>query len=69
VLALRRDRTATVRQFLADLTDEQLEAYTEPVPEPGHPPPDSYPVRDCLQIVLSEEWHTPRFEESARTSL
>lgn len=56
VLALRADRMATVRRVLADLTDERLAADTEPVPEPGYPEQQSFPVRTCLQIVLNEEW-------------
>jgi uncharacterized damage-inducible protein DinB len=63
VLALRRDRMATVREVIEGLTDEQLAAETEPVTEPGYPEPERYPVRECLAIVLSEEWHHRRFAE------
>ena len=35
VLALRADRIATVRQVIADLTDEKLASMTEPVMDPG----------------------------------
>ena len=56
VLALRADRMATVRQLVAGLTDEQLAGMTEPVPEPGYPDSDSFPVRECLLTVLNEEW-------------
>jgi hypothetical protein len=47
---------ATVRQVLADLTDEKLGGQTEPVPEPGYPEPESFAVRRCLQAILNEEW-------------
>jgi DinB superfamily/Pentapeptide repeats (8 copies) len=63
VLALRADRMATVRRLLAALTDEQLAGMTEPVTEPGYPEPDSFPVRHCLQVVLSEEWAHRQFAE------
>jgi hypothetical protein len=63
VLALRADRMATVRRFVADLTDEQLASTTEPVLEPGYPEPESYPVRRCIGAVLSEEWEHRRFAE------
>jgi uncharacterized damage-inducible protein DinB len=63
VLALRRDRMATVRQVLDDLTPEQLAAHTVPVTEPGYPEPESFPVRECLLCILSEEWHHRRFAE------
>ena len=56
VLALRADRMATVRQVIADLTDERLAGLTEPVLEPGYPESESFPVRRCLQAILSEEW-------------
>jgi uncharacterized protein YjbI with pentapeptide repeats len=56
VLVLRADRMATVRQVLADLTDEKLAGTTRPVTEPGYPEGVSFPVRRCLQAVLSEEW-------------
>jgi hypothetical protein len=57
VLALRRDRMTTVRTVVDGLTDESLTAHTEPVDGVGWPPPESFPVRECLLIVLNEEWH------------
>jgi uncharacterized protein YjbI with pentapeptide repeats len=63
VLALRADRMATVRQVLASLTDEQLADRTEPVLEPGYPEPESFPVRRCLQAILSEEWQHRLYAE------
>ncbi|WP_163509430.1 DinB family protein [Fodinicola acaciae] len=63
VLALRADRMATVRQVLADLTDERLAGTTEPVLEPGYPASESYPVERCLRCILIEEWEHRRFAE------
>lgn len=63
VLSLRRDRMATVRTLIDGLTDESLAARTEPVEGPGWPPPESFPVRECLLIVLNEEWHHRQFTE------
>jgi uncharacterized protein YjbI with pentapeptide repeats len=63
VLALRRDRTGTVRTLLAGLTDEALASRTTPVDGPGWPPPRSFEVRKCLQVVLNEEWQHRRFAE------
>ena len=63
VLALRADRMATVRQALADLTDERLAGTTEPVPEPGYPESESFPVRRCLWAVLGEEWEHRLYAE------
>lgn len=45
VLALRLDRMATVRQVIADLTDEQRDGMTEPVMEPGYPESESFADR------------------------
>lgn len=63
VLALREDRMATVRQVIADLTDEQLAGTTEPVLEPGYPESESFPVRRCLGAVVSEEWEHRLYAE------
>jgi hypothetical protein len=56
VLVLRADRMTTVRQVIADLTDEKLAGMTEPVKEPGYPESTSFAVRRCLQAILNEEW-------------
>jgi len=63
VLVLRADRMATVRQVLNDLSDEGLAGTTEPVTAPGYPEPESFPVRRCLQAVLSEEWEHRLYAE------
>ena len=63
VLAIRADRMAKVRELIAGLTDERLGAMTEPVPGPGYPESESYPVRRCLGAILSEEWEHRRFAE------
>ena len=58
VLELRRDRQATVRRVLEQLTDEQLAGDTEPVAGPSWPPADRYPVAEVLGTILNEEsWH------------
>ncbi|HWG61871.1 MAG TPA: DinB family protein [Streptosporangiaceae bacterium] len=63
VLALRADRMATVRNVLADLTDEKLAGMTEPVVEPGYPQPESFAVRRCLHAILNEEWEHRLYAE------
>jgi DinB superfamily len=63
VLALRRDRMATVRQVIDGLSDESLDSNTTPVECPGWPPPRSFPVRECLLVVLSEEWEHRLYAE------
>ena len=56
VLVLLDDRRSMVRTFLATLTDAQLAGDTGFTLEPGYPEPVSYPVRRCLQAVVTEEW-------------
>jgi hypothetical protein len=63
VLQLRRARTTTVRDYLADLTDDTLNGETVPVIAPGWPPSVSFSVRECLRVVLNEEWEHRRYVE------
>ena len=63
VLALRRDRMATVRRFIDGLTEASLDARTVPVEGPGWPPPESFAVRRCLLVVLNEEWEHRLYAE------
>jgi uncharacterized protein YjbI with pentapeptide repeats len=63
VLTLRRARMATVREVIEHLTDESLAGHTEPVEAPGWPRPISYPVRECLLVILNEEWEHRLYAE------
>ena len=63
VLALRRDRTSTVRHVIDALTPASLEASTAPVDAPGWPPSRSFPVRECLLIIFNEEWQHRLYAE------
>jgi hypothetical protein len=56
VLELRRHRIATVRRVINSLDQAALDAHTDPVEGPGWPPARSFAVRECLLIVLNEEW-------------
>jgi uncharacterized damage-inducible protein DinB len=63
VLKLRRDRMSTVREVIDGLTDESLDGHTKPVEGPGWPESRSYPVRECLLIILNEEWEHRLYAE------
>lgn len=63
VLELRRDRMSTVRQVIDGLTEVSLDRHTEPVEGPGWPEPRSYLMRECLLVILSEEWEHRRYAE------
>ncbi len=57
VLLLRRRKQAEVRGVLEGLTDEQLASEVTPQGE-GWPPPRPFALKECLQVVLNEEyWH------------
>ena len=62
-LELRRGRMSTVRQVIGNLTGASLDAHTEPVEGPGWPRPRSYPVRECLLVILNEEWEHRLYAE------
>jgi hypothetical protein len=61
-LALRRRRHATVREIMATLTDEKL-AQTVTMTEPGHPREENMPIRECLHVLLNEEWEHRLYAE------
>jgi DinB superfamily/Pentapeptide repeats (8 copies) len=63
VLDVRRDRMTTVRRVVDELTEESLAADTVPVEGPGWPEPRAYPVRECLRVVLNEEWEHRLYAE------
>ncbi|WP_028050794.1 DinB family protein [Cellulomonas sp. URHD0024] len=57
VLEVRAGRVAMVRDFVATVTSEQLDA------ERANPHDPDYPetVRHCVQVILEEEWEHHRF--------
>ena len=68
VLAVRRERQATVRRVMASLTDERLASNVTRT-EPGWPQLTDFPVKQCLRIVLNEEWHHRLYAERDLTAL
>ena len=68
VLAVRAERQALVRGVLDELTEERLAA-TVSMPEPGWPAYDDVPVRECLLVVLNEEWQHRSYAERDLTAL
>jgi hypothetical protein len=68
VLAVRRDRQAMVREVMASLTDERLAAQVSR-DEPGWPRARDFPVKECLRIVLNEEWEHRLYAERDLTLL
>jgi hypothetical protein len=68
VLTVRRERQAMVRQVMASLTDEQLASKVSRT-EPGWPRMESFPFKECLRIVLNEEWEHRLYAERDLTAL
>lgn len=62
VLAVRRERQATVRRVMQSLTEEQLAAEVT-CTEPGWPRLEDFPVKECLRTVLNEEWEHRLYAE------
>lgn len=59
VLAARADRVAMVRDFLAAVTDDELdESRTDP-----WAPEHQITVRSCLHVILGEEWDHLRYAQ------
>ncbi len=61
-LALRAEAQALVREVLEHLTDDQLDVEPDPVDAPGWPQ-GRHSVRECLGVVLHEEYAHRRFAE------
>ncbi|WP_323099497.1 DinB family protein [Intrasporangium sp. YIM S08009] len=69
-LELRHQRMATVREVVDGIDETGLDRMTTPVDAPGWPPPGrSFAVRDCLLVVLNEEYHHRLFAERDLTAL
>ncbi|GEL98209.1 hypothetical protein CTE05_17560 [Cellulomonas terrae] len=63
-LTVRLAAMALVRGVVDGLTDEQLDVQGEPLVGPGWPDEgDSFTPRQCLRIVLNEEWEHRRYAE------
>lgn len=63
-LALRHQAMGLMRQVVDGLTDERLDTTTEPLTGPGWPDEGAtFPVRECLLVVLNEEWWHRMFAE------
>jgi uncharacterized damage-inducible protein DinB len=69
VLELRRDRMASMRRVVDELTDEQLAGQTAAVEGPGYPAPREYPVAVVLGNILNEEWMHRQYAERDLSTL
>jgi len=68
VLAVRKERQAMVGGVIASLSDESLASSVSQT-APGWPQLDGFPLKQCLLIVLNEEWEHRRYAERDLTAL
>ncbi|UUZ61160.1 DinB family protein [Nocardioides sp. B-3] len=68
VIAVRRTRQAMVRDIIGGLTPERLEE-TVTMTEPGWPQIEDFELKQCLFIVVNEEWHHRLYAERDLTAL
>jgi hypothetical protein len=61
VVAARADRMALVRDYVAAITQDELDLVRDPYDAPGWPPPAPRTARACLQVILNEEWTHHQF--------
>lgn len=54
---MRSERQSQVRDYLATVTDDELDA---PAGEPFFTT-NAFPVSQCLWIIANEEWHHHRY--------
>lgn len=62
VLQVRKQRVASMRKVIEGLTEDTLAA-TVTRTEPGWPREEGVPVRQCLRVVLNEQWEHRRYAE------
>ncbi len=67
-LAFRLERQALVGRVMESLTDEQLASEVTRT-EPGWPQEENFPLKECLRIVLNEEWEHRQYAERDLTKL
>ena len=68
VLMIRSERQAMVRRVIESLTEEDLASKVSRT-EPGWPQLEGFPYKECLRIVLNEEWEHRLYAERDLTAL
>ena len=67
-LAVRRERQTMVRTVIDGLTTEQLDGSVT-MTEPGWPQLEDFPLKQCLSIVVNEEWEHRQYAERDLSAL
>lgn len=61
ILAVRAERIADLRSYLAEVKQEELDRVRGPNPAPGCPPPGERTAVQSLQVIFSDEWAHVQF--------
>jgi hypothetical protein len=61
ILAVRAERIADLRAYLAEVTQEELDRVRGPNSAIGCPPPAERTAVQCLQVIFSDEWAHMQF--------
>jgi hypothetical protein len=61
ILAVRAERIADLRAYLAEVTQEELDRVRGPNTAIGCPPPAERKAVKCLQVIFSDQWAHVQF--------
>ena len=61
ILAVRAERIADLRAYLAEATQEELDRVRGPNTAIGCPPPARRTAAECLRVIFSDEWAHVQF--------
>ena len=61
ILAVRAERIADLRAYLAEVTQEELDRVRGPNTAIGCPPPARRTAATCLRVIFSDEWAHVQF--------
>jgi hypothetical protein len=61
ILAVRAERIADLRAYLAEVTQEELDRVRGPNTALGCPPPAERTAVKCLQVIFSDQWAHAQF--------
>jgi len=61
ILAVRSERIADLRAYLAEVTQEELNRVRGPNTAIGCPPPARRTAAECLRVIFSDEWEHVQF--------
>lgn len=61
ILAVRAERVADLRAYLADATQAELDRVRGPNTAVGWPPPAERTAAACLQVIFNDEWLHAQF--------